>query len=95
MLTTEPISQPIDDGAGLDGFGDDFWTLGPARATEEPGTVVQLSPGARVNTPTVLFAAHSLLALLAVVAALLGIVAAALPARRAGRLDVLGAIAEE
>jgi len=35
------------------------------------------------------------LALLAVVAALLGIVAAALPARRAGRLDVLGAIAEE
>lgn len=70
MLTAEPASEATVAGAVLPGFGDDFWTQGVARATEEPGTVVQLSPGARVNTPTMLFAAHGLLALITIVAAL-------------------------
>ncbi|MEZ5408870.1 MAG: DUF58 domain-containing protein [Acidimicrobiales bacterium] len=54
---------------GLDAFGPDGALAAPARAhqLESP---VELSPGARVNTPTPLFFANGLLALCALAAAL-------------------------
>lgn len=77
MLTAGPRRLPVSSSLpgrpgpeATDGSLDGYMPAPLPLPTGELGAPVELSPGARVNTPTMLFAANSLLALVAVVAAL-------------------------